>query len=406
MTGIWMSALGQLQRLSWDLGQVPTACQWLCFFAACSAHPVAKASGCSFASMSPSGHSGGGKAERNSAASASTLTLPLPLPRHVRTLIAESVIDAVRLARLQQLFVSPNGIVQAAYQESSGMGKESALTSIDDTEDVTRCKIPVDVCGVFLCRGAAWGREMKRSGALQSDLQSVLCAWCISHETPQSTEQLHRWLCEVTKVLHYFLLQSQVMSDEEEGVDARMYLEYPNLLSVLHHSLYALFGRARSTTVASGSQYDTHHHQEAALLSLWLLKEYVSNTRGSGLPQAAPTSGVYTGTHIFTSMLRETQQLLAFGQGTRVWLLDLPAFLKTNAEAARASTQLLENSTALESQLKESPVCQLARETVPRTEVVPNIGTLFVDPHRTADASTLRAMSDELSRIALGSRGM
>ncbi|KEG07903.1 hypothetical protein DQ04_08511010 [Trypanosoma grayi] len=376
--GPWQKALAQLQQRTWGVGRVPSVQQWLDFFAAAAAMTGAtmtRATACTPPPAIRTAHTQGAN-------------YTPPLPRQVSLLIAESLVDAARLARLQQLLLSCStpGVLQSGLGEVSdddGARRDDNKDSSSSRESrfLAEC-VPEDVSGVFLS-------APPHDAA--AELVELLFHWCAAHDTPRDAAQLLKWLHEVSALLHFFTLHP--LPQNATARPWRLCLAYTEMLSALHRALCTIYLRPQSWAANDNRSEEKEavpFEQDVALLALWLLRE---SMRGA---TAADSSLSHADT------LQLTQRLLASHTETQSWLLQLPAFLRGTCGGRSGAIM---NGVDLDGMLARSSLCQLVRQVVmppASLGVSPNVCVPFIAAPAARDTAVVRAMSEQLSRIASG----
>ncbi|EKF38813.1 hypothetical protein MOQ_000974 [Trypanosoma cruzi marinkellei] len=390
--GVWQKALAQLQAKSWNVGRAPTARCWLDFFRFCAIPSSTRT-----AQNRPS-------------------LLTSPLPTAVRLLIAESIMDVVRLARLHQLFsTSPVGMFCDSQDDRRHGGREETAASF------WAGGVPDDVNGVFLTTDTSPFMP-------SSEMVEVLSHWCAAHETPHNVGQLLDWLREAVGFLRFFTPHpmSHLEGDAPPPptttttTKRRLYLTYPELLCVLHHGLFTFSLRPQ----ANGVEYvsaDVSVDEEVALLAIWLLqKSRNGDVEDYLVGPSLPPSSVHFDSNSnnnknnkavnkMENMLQETQMLLASRGPTRAWLLHLPGILRVRSEGANGLSSGAVNDTVqrIIQMQSRSPVCRIASELLLCTSSSassPNVCVPFVDRFALENEAAVYAMHAQLSSIAFAGK--
>ncbi|ESL08465.1 hypothetical protein TRSC58_03832 [Trypanosoma rangeli SC58] len=377
---VWQRALSQLQAKSWDVARVPTARHWLEFFYSCTT-PLS--------------------ATRT--AQNSTRHWTPPLPKSVRLFVAECLVDAARLARLQQLLsTSSAGIcsdTHAGRREGQRGGRDETVASL------SAAGAAEDVTGVFL------------TAAAPSEMVELLSHWCAADDAPRDVEQLVGWLREAAALMHFFTPLAVPQSEAQAPPRRRLYLTYPESLRVLHHGLCTVLLRPQPTEVEHAST-DVAADEEGALLAIWLLQKLWPigadplpvSTFTSSSSHARVDGGGHEESDDVRNALQETQMLLASRKVTRAWLLHLPVFLRHGRGRDQGGGDGVKTESArfITEKLRCSFVCRLAGELLPSTSSAgsPNVCVPFVDRLALEDEAAVHAMHEQLSSIATGdSRG-
>ncbi|KAF5218605.1 hypothetical protein ECC02_008461 [Trypanosoma cruzi] len=386
--GVWQKALAQLQARSWNVGRAPTARCWLDFFRFC-ATPFSTNTGQNRPSL-----------------------LTSSLPTSVRLLIAESIMDVVRLARLQQLFSTSPGGMFCELQDGGRQGSREETAA-----SFWAGGVPDDVNGVFLTTDASPSMP-------SSEMVEVLSHWCAAHEAPHDVAQLLGWLREAVGFLRFFTPQS--ISHLEGSApppqqQRRLYLTYSELLRVLHHGLFTFSLRPQANGVEHVSA-DVSVHEEVALLAIWLLQKLRNGDAEDGLVGPSnPPSSVHVDCNSnnnnnkekalnkMENMLQETQMLLASRGATQAWLLHLPGILRDCGENTNGLSSGVVNDTArrIIKMQRRSPVCRIASELLLFTSSStssPNVCVPFVDRFALENEAAVYAMHAQLSSIAFAGK--
>nr|CCC91232.1 conserved hypothetical protein [Trypanosoma congolense IL3000] len=382
MSNIWMASLGQLQRRSWDIGRPPLLSHWAQFFLSCR---VKRETG-----LSDTEDFRVGEIKPVKTAGGADLCI-ISLPRELRASIAESLIDIARWSRLRQLLTSPGGILtnsrcHARISDERERGAEQSRADVTPS-GCDEGRMPEVACGITPAELSG------PTGAPNSTVEDVLVYWSASHETPLCNQELESWLRDTVELLHFFTLRTDYTAGQLPTVHASECLEYSSMLCVILRALCAMFLRPREDGKSglAGLCRTGHFEREVALLSLWLLR-----------------SAYCCRALLFNRMLQVTQMLLATGESTREWLLHVPALLRCSEGGFKAPATENQRTAPLLSLVNAidcSLICQITTEIVPLTPATssPCLQSLFVDPHASADESTLRSLNEQLSCIALSS---
>ncbi|RNF05355.1 hypothetical protein TraAM80_04554 [Trypanosoma rangeli] len=376
---VWQRALSQLQAKSWDVARVPTARHWLEFFYSCTT-------------------------TLSAARTPQNLTRHWtpPLPKSVRLFVAECLVDAARLARLQQILSASSAGICGGAHAGKGEGQRgsrdeavASLSAVGAAEDVT---------GVFLTASAP------------SEMVELLSHWCAADDAPRDVEQLVGWLREAAALMRFFTPLSVPHSEAQTPPRRRLYLTYPESLRVLHHGLCTVLLRPQATKVEHAST-DVAADEEGALLAIWLLQ----NSWPSGADLSPVSTSTPSSSHNrvdgsghkeyddVSNALQETQMLLASRKVTQAWLLHLPVFLRHGRGNAQGGGDGVKKEGAqfIMDKLRCSFVCRLASELLPSTSSAgsPNVCVPFVDRLALVDEAAVHAMHEQLSSIATGDGG-